>query len=105
MRFQLTLFGAVPHWTAFYSIPYYILTYATFGIFQACGWPNEVAIMVGIPSLVRHGHAVQYRPIGFLKPTEASSWDYGQLVSHWESMFLQDIAINNEADISAIPRV
>lgn len=45
-EFQLTLFGAVPKLTSFYSIPYYIVTYIFFGILQACGWPNEISIMV-----------------------------------------------------------
>uniref|UniRef100_A0A915DZ69 Major facilitator superfamily (MFS) profile domain-containing protein n=1 Tax=Ditylenchus dipsaci TaxID=166011 RepID=A0A915DZ69_9BILA len=41
----LILFGSVPHWTNFYSIPYYVVIYALFGIVQACGWPNVVAVM------------------------------------------------------------
>lgn len=43
--FSLVLFGAIPFYTHFYSIPYYVLLYAIFGIFQAAGWPNEVTIM------------------------------------------------------------
>jgi sugar phosphate permease len=41
----LTAFGSVPYWLDFYSIPWYAITWALFGIVQACGWPNEVAIM------------------------------------------------------------
>nr|AXS78272.1 sugar phosphate exchanger 3 [Anisakis simplex] len=41
----LVLFGSVPKWFNFYSMPYYVLTYIIFGSLQACGWPNEVAIM------------------------------------------------------------
>jgi sugar phosphate permease len=43
--FQLTLFGSVPYWANFYSIPWYVCTYIAFGVVQACGFPNEVAIM------------------------------------------------------------
>ena len=48
--FKLTLFGAVPKWFGFYSVPYYFLTYTLFGLVQACGWPSEVAIMVNFLS-------------------------------------------------------
>ncbi|TKR87280.1 hypothetical protein L596_011699 [Steinernema carpocapsae] len=41
----LTAFGALPHFTHFYSIPFYMITYLGFGVFQACGWPNELVIM------------------------------------------------------------
>ncbi|KAI3422388.1 hypothetical protein GPALN_012906 [Globodera pallida] len=41
----LIAFGSVPFWLHFYSIVWYLLTYALFGVVQACGWPNEVAIM------------------------------------------------------------
>lgn len=41
----LVAFGSLPKWFGFYSVPYYILTYLIFGLLQACGWPNEVAIM------------------------------------------------------------
>ncbi|CAI2352923.1 unnamed protein product [Caenorhabditis sp. 36 PRJEB53466] len=41
----LTLFGTVPKWLNFYSVPYYIITYIAFGLVQACGWPSEIAIM------------------------------------------------------------
>ncbi|KAI1719878.1 major facilitator superfamily domain-containing protein [Ditylenchus destructor] len=41
----MVLFGTLPHWAQFYSVPYYIAIYAIFGIVQACGWPNVVAIM------------------------------------------------------------
>uniref|UniRef100_A0A7E4VPL3 MFS domain-containing protein n=1 Tax=Panagrellus redivivus TaxID=6233 RepID=A0A7E4VPL3_PANRE len=41
----LILFGSLPYWLYFYSIPFYITIYILFGIVQACGWPNEVTIM------------------------------------------------------------
>ncbi|CAI4222629.1 unnamed protein product [Auanema sp. JU1783] len=41
----LTMFGAVPKWISYYSVPYYVFTYVLFGIVQACGWPSEIAIM------------------------------------------------------------
>uniref|UniRef100_F1KWG4 Sugar phosphate exchanger 3 n=1 Tax=Ascaris suum TaxID=6253 RepID=F1KWG4_ASCSU len=41
----LVSFGSLPKWLHFYSAPYYLLTYVIFGLLQACGWPNEVAIM------------------------------------------------------------
>ncbi|KAL3082874.1 hypothetical protein niasHS_010676 [Heterodera schachtii] len=41
----LTAFGSIPFWFNFYSVPWYLFTYALFGVVQACGWPNEVAIM------------------------------------------------------------
>ncbi|GMS80893.1 hypothetical protein PENTCL1PPCAC_3068 [Pristionchus entomophagus] len=41
----LTLFGALPVWCHMHSIPYYLITYILFGLVQACGMPNEVAIM------------------------------------------------------------
>ena len=46
LSFQLTMFGTVPKWLNFYSVPYYIFTYILFGLVQACGWPSEIAIMV-----------------------------------------------------------
>jgi OPA family glycerol-3-phosphate transporter-like MFS transporter 3 len=41
----LVLFGSIPYWLNFYSIPYYIVIWCLFGVVQACGWPNEVTIM------------------------------------------------------------
>ncbi|KHN76278.1 Sugar phosphate exchanger 3 [Toxocara canis] len=41
----LVSFGSLPKWFGFYSTAYYLLTYIIFGLLQACGWPNEVAIM------------------------------------------------------------
>ncbi|PAV63101.1 hypothetical protein WR25_17340 [Diploscapter pachys] len=41
----LTMFGTLPKWFNFYSVPYYIFTYILFGLVQACGWPSEIAIM------------------------------------------------------------
>uniref|UniRef100_A0A158PA97 MFS domain-containing protein n=1 Tax=Angiostrongylus cantonensis TaxID=6313 RepID=A0A158PA97_ANGCA len=42
---MLILFGCLPVWCNFYNIPYYMATYFVFGLVQACGWPNEIAIM------------------------------------------------------------
>ncbi|VDN54799.1 unnamed protein product [Dracunculus medinensis] len=42
---MLILFGFVPKWRNFYSYWYYILIYILFALFQACGWPNVIAIM------------------------------------------------------------
>jgi len=41
----LTMFGSVPHWANFFSVPYYVVVWSAFGVVQACGWPNEVSIM------------------------------------------------------------
>uniref|UniRef100_A0A914CG58 Major facilitator superfamily (MFS) profile domain-containing protein n=1 Tax=Acrobeloides nanus TaxID=290746 RepID=A0A914CG58_9BILA len=41
----LFLFGTLPYWLLFYSTAYYVFIYILFGIFQGCGWPNEVTIM------------------------------------------------------------
>lgn len=60
---QLSLFGAVPKMTLFYSVPYYVVTYVLFGLFQACGWPNEISIMVS--SLLRSPFSLP----GSVRPT------------------------------------
>ncbi|KAE9414630.1 hypothetical protein Angca_009238, partial [Angiostrongylus cantonensis] len=49
---MLILFGCLPVWCNFYNIPYYMATYFVFGLVQACGWPNEIAIMVSLPYLI-----------------------------------------------------
>ncbi|ETN72429.1 transporter, major facilitator family protein [Necator americanus] len=41
----MVLFGVIPKWYNFYNVTYYVLTYTLFGFVQACGWPNEIAIM------------------------------------------------------------
>uniref|UniRef100_A0A0N4Z6V0 MFS domain-containing protein n=1 Tax=Parastrongyloides trichosuri TaxID=131310 RepID=A0A0N4Z6V0_PARTI len=42
---SLGLFSLVPYYLNFYDIPWYIVMWAFFGVAQACGWPNNVAIM------------------------------------------------------------
>uniref|UniRef100_A0A1I7RNS3 MFS domain-containing protein n=1 Tax=Bursaphelenchus xylophilus TaxID=6326 RepID=A0A1I7RNS3_BURXY len=41
----LTLFGALPAYTHWFSVIYYIIIYALFGLVQGAGWPNAVTIM------------------------------------------------------------
>uniref|UniRef100_A0A1I7XPH1 MFS domain-containing protein n=1 Tax=Heterorhabditis bacteriophora TaxID=37862 RepID=A0A1I7XPH1_HETBA len=41
----LTSFGTIPKLLDFYSVTYYVMMYALFGLIQACGWPSEIAIM------------------------------------------------------------
>uniref|UniRef100_A0A0K0EW22 Sugar phosphate exchanger 3 (inferred by orthology to a human protein) n=1 Tax=Strongyloides venezuelensis TaxID=75913 RepID=A0A0K0EW22_STRVS len=42
---SLGLFSLVPYYLGFYDIPWYLVMWAFFGVAQACGWPNNVAIM------------------------------------------------------------
>uniref|UniRef100_A0AC35U1Z0 MFS domain-containing protein n=1 Tax=Rhabditophanes sp. KR3021 TaxID=114890 RepID=A0AC35U1Z0_9BILA len=42
---SLALFALVPYYFDFYSAPWYLVMYSLFGLTQACGWPNNVAIM------------------------------------------------------------
>ncbi|KAK5981915.1 hypothetical protein GCK32_002454 [Trichostrongylus colubriformis] len=45
---SLTLFGAVPKWSGYYNVAYYVFFYILFGLMQACGWPSEIAIMTSL---------------------------------------------------------
>ncbi|MFH4975654.1 hypothetical protein AB6A40_002363 [Gnathostoma spinigerum] len=47
----LVAFACLPKIFHFYSSSYYLITYFLFGVFQACGWPNEIAIMVSFSLL------------------------------------------------------
>uniref|UniRef100_A0AAF5HZ65 MFS domain-containing protein n=1 Tax=Strongyloides stercoralis TaxID=6248 RepID=A0AAF5HZ65_STRER len=42
---SLGLFSLLPYYLNFYNIPWYLVMWAFFGVAQACGWPNNVAIM------------------------------------------------------------
>ncbi|KAK5974118.1 MFS domain-containing protein [Trichostrongylus colubriformis] len=75
---SLTLFGAVPKWSGYYNVAYYVFFYILFGLMQACGWPSEIAIMANWFGKANRGFVMgvwaSCQPLGNVFGSYFTSW-------------------------------